>query len=86
MSKVLNTATTDSWQELFCPGTERITLQVSNAQVQVGFGEGFPAVSYMHPDETYLPVFASLVRTCDSVRVRSAVSGTPAVVSIITQP
>jgi hypothetical protein len=74
----LNLTTTDAWKTISCPGTVRVTLQVSNAAIAIGFGKGGPA-RYTN-DEQFLPIIGSLERRCDEIRIRSLVAGQPAVV------
>ncbi len=81
MSYVLDTATTDSYQELACPGTSHVTVQVSNAAVAIGFGQGGAGrmgAAVYGADEVLLPVVGGLDRDCDAIRVRSYVPGAPA--------
>lgn len=92
MSYVLDTETTDEYQYLSCPRATRITLQVTNAQVLVGFGESartqlFQPGSATYPvqDEPYLPSTAGLFRPCDEIRVKSYAKATPAQVKVIAQ-
>jgi hypothetical protein len=73
-----NFTTGDAWRTISCPGTTRVTLQVSNAAIAIGFGRGGPA--RFDRDEQFLPIVGSLERRCDEIRVRSLVAGTPAVV------
>lgn len=86
MSYVLDTWTTDAYETLTCPGSRRITLQVSNAMAAIGFGAGggirggapvFPA-----SDEPFLPTVGGLTRECDAIRVKSYTPGLPARVLI----
>jgi hypothetical protein len=81
MSRVVAITTTDAYQTFFCPLTVKLTGQVSNAAAAIGFGKGTPAV-YGPADETYLPANLGLSRTCDEIRVKSAVAGKPAVVNL----
>lgn len=90
MSYVLDTTTTDTYQYLRCPGSRRVTLQVSNAQILVGFGVadrigGVGTAEYPPADEPYLPIVGGVSRECDEIRVRSYKAGTPASVKIVAQ-
>lgn len=86
MSYVLDTQTTDSYQELLCPGATRVTIQVSNALIYIGFGAGGQGkaggANYPPSDEALLPVTAGLARTCDAIRIKSYTPGTPANVKL----
>lgn len=86
MSYVLDTKTTDSYQELVCPGTTRVTIQVSNALIYIGFGEGGDGkpggARYPPGDEALLPSTAGLTRRCDAIRIKSYAAGTPADVKL----
>jgi hypothetical protein len=88
MSYVLDTKSTDSYQELPCPGTHAVTVQVSNAAVLLGFGGGDGrkwGATYPAADEPFLPAVGSLARSCDAIRVKSYTPGVPADVKIIAQ-
>lgn len=84
MSVTRALTTTDSYQYVSCPDTTRITIQVSNASINIGFGSGFgPLGSARYDnDETLLPTQGSLGRTCDEIRVKSAVPGRAATVNL----
>ena len=73
--------TTDAYQYINCGGATKVTLQISNAAVSVGFGTG-PGGSGVRyeADEAFLPVIASLSRRCDQVRIKNLNPGQPAVV------
>jgi hypothetical protein len=84
--------TTDSYQYLECPGSTRVTVQVSNAAVSIGFGEAPDALTfrkgaatYPPSDEVLLPTIGGLWRVCDEVRIRSYALGVPADVKITAQ-
>lgn len=81
--------TTDEYQYLTCPGSTRVTIQVSNAAVYIGFGlnpKGIPGGGqYPSPDEPYLPTVGGLSRQCDEIRLKSYATGTPAQVFITAQ-
>lgn len=92
MGYVLDAATTDEYQYLSCPRCTRITLQVTNAQVLIGFGESGRtqllrpgSATYPIQDEPYLPSTAGLYRPCDEIRVKSYTAGVPAQVKVIAQ-
>lgn len=78
--------TEDTYQYLECPGSTRVNIQVSNATVDVGFGnnpKGLPgAGQYPSPDETYLPTQGGLGRVCDEVRIKSHTPGLAAQVFV----
>lgn len=86
MAYVLDIVTTDSYQELECPGTTAVTVSVSNAAIYIGFGTNDThrpgAAVYPPEDEVLLPVVGGLERTCDAIRVRSYKLGTPANVKL----
>ena len=86
MSFTLDTTTTDSYQELLCPGSTRVTIQVSNALIHIGFGVGGGGKAggaiYPPGDEALLPVTAGLTRRCDAIRLKSYTAGTPANVKL----
>lgn len=78
--------TTDEYQYLTCPGSSRVTIQVSNAAVAIGFGINPKGITgggqYPNPDESYLPTVGGLGRQCDEIRIKSYTPGTPATVFI----
>ncbi len=84
MSYSTTITTTDAYQYLECPGSSRVTIQVSNAAISIGFGNNPKGISgggqYPSPDETYLPAVGGLGRACDEIRVKSYTPGTPAIV------
>lgn len=82
VSRTINT--TDSYQYVSCPGTVRVTLQVSNAAVLIGFGSGYgpPGSARYDTDENYLPTQGSVSRLCDEIRIKSAAVGKPATVNL----
>lgn len=86
MAYVLDTTTTNQYQELRCPGSRRITVQVSNATAAIGFGTGGGigggAAVYPPVDEPFLPTVGGLNRECDAIRVKSYVPGVPARIMI----
>lgn len=71
--------TADSWTEIACPSTTRVTLQVSGASVAIGYGTG-TAGQQWSDDEPFLPVVGVISRRCDRLRIRSLNKGIPAVV------
>lgn len=92
MSYVLDTVSTDIYQYLECPGSRKVTLQISNASVLVGFGSAADALTfrpgaatYPPDDEPFLPVVGSVARRCDEIRVRSYAPGVAANVKVVAQ-
>jgi hypothetical protein len=79
MSRSTQITTTDSYQTIFCPKTVRVTFQSFNASIAIGYGQGTPAL-YSSPDEVYAPSQAGLARTCDEIRIKSAIVDTPGVI------
>lgn len=79
MATPFNIVTTDAPQTIYCPGTTRINLQVSNAAIAIAFGVGLGGVTWPL-EEVYLPVIGGLARVCDAIRIRSLTAGQPAVV------
>jgi hypothetical protein len=89
---VFDGATTDGYQQLTCPNTTRVTLQVGSVvggslvRVLVGFGynpshrDG--AGEFPYPDEPFFPVLAGLARRCDVIRFKSFTPGQPAQITI----
>jgi hypothetical protein len=90
MAYVLDTTTTDQYQELPCPYTQRVTVQVTNAMIYINYGDGGRgrpgAAVYPPGDEVLLPTTADLARTCDAIRVKSYVKGVSAKVLITATP
>lgn len=89
MSAALNNVTTEDAYKaattLSCPGSVAVSLQVTNAAIFAQFGRSAaPGLSpgFDEREEFYQPVLAALDRRCDAVRVRSAVAGEPAQVTI----
>lgn len=85
MSYTLDTVSTDSYQELVCPGTTQVTAQVSNAAISIGFGQGGTGragTAVYGVDEVLLPVVGGLDRECDAIRIKSYVHGMPANVKL----
>lgn len=85
--KVLDTTTSDNYQYLSCRGSTKLTLQISNAAVYVGFGTRGEGTSgsaiYPGADEPFLPVMGSVSRPpFDEIRVKSYATSTPARVII----
>jgi len=75
--------TTDTYQEVVCAGTIRLSLQVLNASIIIGFGQGqrgAPVYYDDREDETLTPMNAQLVRRCNTIRLKSAIVGLPATV------
>ena len=89
MSYVLDEQSADSYQYLECPGSTRITIQISNAPVYIGFGTDNPAGKTQggtyDVDEPFLPIVGGLNRTCDEIRIKSYTPGNPAQVFITAQ-
>jgi hypothetical protein len=89
MSIALNNITTsDRYTDantLRAPGSERLTVHVRNAAVYYQLGQGVGGVLWR--EEVFLPPGTlSGARRFDVVRVRSAVAGTPAQVTIDAGP
>jgi hypothetical protein len=89
VSVALNNITTadgyTSANTLYAPGSARITMHVRNAAVYYQLGDGLGGVLWR--DEVFLPPGTlSGARIFDVVRVRSAVAGTPAQVTIDAGP
>lgn len=85
MSYSVDTTSTDSYQELQCPGTIQVTAQVSNAAISIGFGtggNGAAGAAVYGADEVLLPVVGGLERECDAIRFKSYAPGTPAQVRL----
>jgi len=85
MSYTLDTVSTDSYQELQCPGTTQVTAQVSTAAISIGFGHGGTAragTAVYGADEVLLPVVGGLDRECDAIRIKSYAPGNPAQVRL----
>lgn len=57
--------------EFRCPNTEKVIVQVSNGKVYLSFGLGHPIPVY-GPEEPYLPVVGTLMRSCDAIKVRAS--------------
>lgn len=77
--------TTDEYQYLDCPGSSVVNLQVSNAQVYIGYGlRASPGGASEYPpvDESFLPVVASINQLCDQIRFKSYTPGTPAALKL----
>lgn len=76
---VFNGATTDQYQYLFCFGSTKLNIQVSNAVILLGFGTGGgPDAMWDTTDEPYLPIIGSIARQFDAIRFKSATLGVPA--------
>lgn len=90
MAYTIDTTSTDAYQEFQCPGTIRVTAQISNAAVSINYGvggRGRPGASIYPPgDEVLLPTLAGLDRTCDAIRFKSYAQGVPANVKITAIP
>jgi hypothetical protein len=90
MPYVLDINTTDSYQELMCPGTVEVTVQVSDNLVHIGFGlggRGRPGAAIYPPgDEVLLPTTGGLDRVCDAIRVKSYAPGQVANVKLTAVP
>jgi hypothetical protein len=90
MAYVIDTSSTDAYKELPCPGTIRVTAQISNAAIAINYGQGGlgrpGAAVYPPGDEVLLPSFAGLDRQCDAIRFKSYTPGTPANVKITAIP
>jgi hypothetical protein len=81
VSYTLDTVSTDTGVTLICPGSRELTVQITNAAVNLEFGHGAPA-SMWGPLESYLPSLGTLARPegFDAVRVRSRTPGRAATV------
>jgi hypothetical protein len=80
-----NVTTTDKYTgaaTLACAGSARINLDVLNAAVYFQLGHGTPGIAWESAEVFMPPAFRSLDRACDAVRVRSALAGIPAQVTI----
>jgi hypothetical protein len=60
----------------------RVNFQVSNAAIFYQLGQGWPGVRWGPSEVRLQPKDASLDRACTGVRVRSAVAGLPAQVTV----
>jgi hypothetical protein len=85
----LNNATTaNDYVErctLRAPGANNFDFDIANAAIYVSFGEGVGGILW--GPETFIPPgFRSLRRRADAVRVRSAVAGNAAQVTIDASP
>lgn len=89
MSYTETFTTTDEYQYLTCPGSSRITIQVSNAAIRIGFGLNPKGINgggqYPSDDEAFLPTVGGLSRQCDEIRIKSYATGTPAQLFITAQ-
>ena len=83
--RVLDTETTDRGVTLACPGSTRLTLQVTNAAVELAWGQGYPNPTY-GPWVPFLPVLGALERSFDAIRIRSKTPGAPAHVFATAYP
>jgi hypothetical protein len=83
-----NVATQDRYAAattLLCPQTQRLTVHVRNANAYYQLGHGYP-VPIWDVDEVFFPAGSdSMARSCDAIRVRSALAGAPAQVTIDAQ-
>jgi hypothetical protein len=81
-----NVASTPTYQYLECPGTRRVTIQVLNAAINIGFGTNPKGITYggQYPpqDEVLTPSMGTLYRECDEIRFSSLVAGASAQVII----
>lgn len=89
MSVALNNVpTSDAYSDattLRAPGSQRITMDVRNAAIFYQLGAGLEGTLWR--DEVFCPPRSwSGDRVFDAVRVRSAVAGTPAQVTIDAGP
>jgi hypothetical protein len=79
-----NITTADDYVQrctLRAPGAGKWDLDIANAAIYVSFGHGTAGILW--DAETFIPPgFRSLTRNADAVRVRSAVRGTPAQVTL----
>ncbi len=74
-----NNATTDTYQSFACFGAQKLTIQVSNAAILLGFGIGGGGQpNWELNDEPYLPILGSIVRPFDWIRFKSLTPGVPA--------
>ena len=83
--KIFDGQTTDQYQYLRCPGTKRLLLQVTDAQIYIGYGTlsgGGGSAIYAPNDEPFLPVVGGIDRECDEIRVKSYTPGVPAIAKI----
>jgi len=81
--------TTDNYQYLLCPGSSSVDLQISDANVDIGFGRGATYVGsgvYPPRDEIFIPTTSGLDRVCDIIRYKSATLGVPAKIVITARP
>lgn len=81
--------TTDIYQYLLCPGSSSVDLQISDANVLIGFGIGALYVGsgvYAPRDEVFIPTTSGLDRVCDIIRFKSATLGVPAQIVITARP
>lgn len=88
MSYTIDTTSTDSYIELPCPGATRITVQVSNAAISIGYGvggDGRHGTATYDADEVLLPSVGGLGRVCDAIRFKSYTPGIPANVKLAAQ-
>lgn len=85
MSYELNNVTTANGYTnaatLSCPRSTRVTLYVRNASVYYQLGQGWPSTSW-GPEKFLPPGTLSGQRTCDAIRLRSALAGAPAQVTV----
>jgi hypothetical protein len=83
-----NITTSDAYTSantLYAPGSQRITMHVRNAAIYYQLGDGLGGVLWR--DEIFCPPMTwSGPRNFDVIRVRSAVAGTPAQVTIDAGP
>lgn len=88
MSSLNNVTTSDGYTgqtTLEAPGTGRVTMHVRNAAVYYSLARGFGASLW--GDDIFCPPGSwSGDRDCDGVRVRSAVPGVPAQVTVDAGP
>lgn len=81
--------TTDAYQYVLCPGSTTVDLQISDANVAIGFGQGTVFIGggiYPPRDETFIPTTSGLDRVCDIIRFKSATPGVPAQIVISARP
>jgi hypothetical protein len=87
MPYALNNVTTGDGfgnaQTLRCPRGRRISIDVHNAAVYFEFGTGELGVVWDGTEQYLTPTFRSMDRRVDAIRVRSAVAGKPAQVTVL---
>jgi hypothetical protein len=86
VSALNNVTTADRYtpaNTLAAPGSERVTIHARNAAIYYQLGKGIGGAPLYADDEVFMPPGTfSGERDFDAVRVRSAVAGTPAQVTV----